>query len=133
MKTRKTRFPVVVACFLSINLLFISSLQSDEAVGGAVAAQASYMKGITAALHAQWPHNRTINIVCHGHSVPAGYFATPVVDTFNAYPHLLHKALKERSPYAVINVIVTAIGGECSDAIRYQGNGPFWYGSAAPR
>ncbi len=57
-----------------------------------------------------------MNIVCHGHSVPAGYFRTPVVDTFNAYPHLLHRGLKERFPYAVMNVIVTAIGGENSEA-----------------
>ncbi|REE80960.1 lysophospholipase L1-like esterase [Paenibacillus taihuensis] len=45
-------------------------------------------------------------------TVPAGYFATPVVDTFNAYPHLLHRRLKEQFPFAVANVIVTAIGGE---------------------
>ncbi len=64
----------------------------------------------------QWPKNRTVNIVCHGHSVPAGYFKTPFVDSFNAYPHLLYKALKDRYPYAVINVIVTAIGGENSEA-----------------
>jgi len=38
-----------------------------------------------------------------------------VVDTFNAYPHLLHRGLKERFPYAVINVTVTAIGGEESE------------------
>lgn len=62
-----------------------------------------------------WPSNRIVNIVCHGHSVPAGYFKTPVVDTFNAYPHLLHRGLKERFPHAVINVIVTAIGGENSE------------------
>lgn len=37
------------------------------------------------------------------------------MDTFNAYLHLLHKELKERFPYAVINVIVTGIGGETSD------------------
>lgn len=61
-----------------------------------------------------WPKNRTINIVCHGHSVPAGYFATPFVNSFEAYPHLLHKIIKERFPFAVINVIVTAIGGENS-------------------
>jgi len=60
------------------------------------------------------PGHRTINIVCHGHSVPAGYFVTPKVDTFNAYPHLLHMALKEKYPNAVINVVVTAIGGEVS-------------------
>ncbi len=65
-------------------------------------------------LSKKWPHNRTIRIVCHGHSVPAGFFKTPKVDTFNAYPHLLHVGLKERFPHAVINVIVTAIGGENS-------------------
>ena len=74
-----------------------------------------YLSGISALLKVSWPKNRTINIVCHGHSVPAGYFQTPVVDTFNAYPYLLHKGLKERFPNAVINVIVTAIGGETSE------------------
>lgn len=75
-----------------------------------------YLHAVTAELARQWPRNRTVNIVCHGHSVPAGYFRTPVVDTFNAYPHLLHRGLKERFPYAVVNVIVTAIGGEDSEA-----------------
>ena len=74
----------------------------------------AYLRDIVTLLLAQWPNNRTVNIVCHGHSVPAGYFATPMVDTFNAYPALLHRELKHRFPYAVINVIVTAIGGEGS-------------------
>lgn len=73
-----------------------------------------YLASLCDSLRLQYPSNRTINIVCHGHSVPAGYFRTPVVDTFNAYPHLLHRALQERYPNAVINVIVTAIGGEAS-------------------
>jgi lysophospholipase L1-like esterase len=77
--------------------------------------KATYLSDVTALLQVKWPKNRTINIVCHGHSVPAGYFKTPVVDTFNAYPHLLHKELKKRFPYAVINVIVTGIGGETAD------------------
>lgn len=63
-----------------------------------------------------WPRNRMVHIVCHGHSVPAGYFKTPVVDTFNAYPHLLHRGIKQRYPWAVVNVTVTAIGGEDSVA-----------------
>jgi len=62
-----------------------------------------------------WPNNRTINIVCQNHSVPAGYFLTPMVDSFNAYPHLLHQQLKRRFPHAVVNVIVTAIGDENSE------------------
>jgi len=75
-----------------------------------------YLSNVVTELTKQWPTNRTVNIVCHGHSVPAGYFRTPAVDTFNAYPHLLHRGLNERFPYAVINVIVTAIGGENSES-----------------
>lgn len=74
----------------------------------------SYLSSVCEILRSHWPENRTVNIVCHGHSVPSAYFATPFVDTFNAYPHLLHKGLKHRFPYSVINVIVTAIGGENS-------------------
>ena len=72
----------------------------------------------------QWPKNRLVNIVCHGHSVPAGYFATPYVNPFSSYPHLLHRLVKERFPFAVTNVIVTAIGGEASPsgASRFEGD-----------
>ncbi|BCM91148.1 hypothetical protein IAD21_03012 [Abditibacteriota bacterium] len=86
------------------------------------ASPAHYLTDLVAELQTQWPNNRTVNIVCHGHSVPSGYFATPFVDTFNAYPHLLHRALKDRFPFAVINVIVSARGGESSDegAIRFE-------------
>jgi len=82
----------------------------------------TYLAKLVKYLELQWSANRTINIVCHGHSVPAGYFKTPVVDTFNAYPCLLHKGVKERFPYAVVNVIVTAIGGEASPsgAARFE-------------
>lgn len=76
----------------------------------------TYLTPVIAELKKQWPGNRAVNVVCHGHSVPSGYFATPFVDTFNAYPHLLHAALKHRFPYAVANVIVTAIGGENSES-----------------
>lgn len=76
----------------------------------------TYLAGLTEELVKTWPKNRLINIVCHGHSVPAGYFKTPVVDSFHAYPHLLHQALKVAFPHAVLNVIVTAIGGEESES-----------------
>jgi lysophospholipase L1-like esterase len=78
--------------------------------------QKTYLSEVKELMQQKWPNNRTVNIVCHGHSVPAGYFKTPDVDTFNAYPHLLHQALKAKYPYSVINVIVTAIGGEASDS-----------------
>ena len=82
----------------------------------AVADKRVFLADLTAVLKAHWPQNRTVTIACHGHSVPSGYFATPMVDTFHAYPHLLHRALKNRFPFAVVNVVVTAIGGENSES-----------------
>ncbi|PCJ59971.1 MAG: lipase [Planctomycetota bacterium] len=81
-----------------------------------VADKSLYLRAIVEVLKTHWPKNRTVNVVCHGHSVPSGYFATPMVDSFNAYPHLLHVGLKNRYPFAVLNSIVTAIGGESSAA-----------------
>jgi lysophospholipase L1-like esterase len=81
-----------------------------------IACTIHYLDKILDAMAVQWPGNRTINIVCHGHSVPAGYFATPYVNTHEAYPAQLHRIIKERFPFAVVNVIVTAIGGESSPA-----------------
>ncbi len=80
-----------------------------------IADSKTYLADVSKLLKAEWPKNRTVNIVCHGHSVPAGYFQTPVVNTFSAYPYLLHSKLAIRFPHAVINVIVTAIGGENSE------------------
>jgi acyl-CoA thioesterase I len=94
-------------------ILFVSDYAGGSASG--CADQKTYLKDIKILMQKKWPQNRTINIVCHGHSVPAGYFKTPIVDTFNSYPYLVHKELKKQYPYAVINVIVTAIGGENSE------------------
>ena len=71
---------------------------------------------LRAELSKKWPGNRAVNIVFHGHSVPAGYHKTPDVRPFESYPHLAHVGLKEKFPHAVLNVIVTAIGGEASPA-----------------
>jgi lysophospholipase L1-like esterase len=76
--------------------------------------QYAYLNPIKAELLKKWPDNRTINLVFHGHSVPSGYFKTPVVNTLEAYPYQVLKKLKEIYPYAVINVITTSIGGENS-------------------
>lgn len=80
----------------------------------AAAQTTDYLANIKTALQQKWPDNRTINLVFHGHSVPAGYFRTPEVRTFDAYPSLVAQELKKLYPNAVINVIVTAIGGENS-------------------
>ncbi len=75
----------------------------------------TYLTDIKTELTKQWPKNRSITLVFHGHSVPSGYFKTPVVNTLGAYPHLLLKRIKDKYPNAVVNVIVTAIGGEQSE------------------
>ena len=72
----------------------------------------TYLSSIKAEMKKQWPENRTINLVFHGHSVPTGYFRTPEVKTLDAYPHLVLHQIKEQYPFAVINVITTSIGGE---------------------
>ena len=82
----------------------------------------TYLSDVRALCQTDWPANRTVNIVCHGHSVPAGYFKTPEIRSLDSYPHLLRVALSEKFPHAVINIIVTAIGGENSEsgAKRFQ-------------
>jgi lysophospholipase L1-like esterase len=83
---------------------------------GAPAEPASYLAPVIGELGREYPRNRIVNLVFHGHSVPAGYFKTPHVDTLNAYPAQLQRLLKERFPTVVLNSIVTAIGGE--DSVR---------------
>lgn len=80
------------------------------------ASAATYLNSVKTELEKQWPDNKTINIVFHGHSVPSGYFKTPIVETAKAYPHLVFLQIKKRYPYAVVNVITTSIGGEHSES-----------------
>jgi hypothetical protein len=79
-----------------------------------VASPENYLNDIKSGLMVQWPQNKTINLVFHGHSVPAGYFVTPVVNTIDSYPFLVLSNLKAEYPFAVINSINTSIGGENS-------------------
>jgi acyl-CoA thioesterase I len=92
-----------------------------EALSDRLTSNTNYLQAATAELSRRWPTNRTVNIVCHGHSVPAGY-GRGEVRSLDAYPHLLRVGLSERFPQAVINVIVTAIGGEQSEkgAARFE-------------
>ena len=78
------------------------------------ATQRDYLTDVVTELKKEWPANRMIEVVCHGHSVPAGFFKTPEIQAQNAYPNLLKIGLNQRFPHAVINVTVTAIGGENS-------------------
>jgi acyl-CoA thioesterase-1 len=73
-------------------------------------------------LRKPWPKNQSVRIVFHGHSVPAGYHKTPEVRTFESYPHFVHRELSRSYPLAVIQCVVTAIGGEDSQlgAARFE-------------
>ena len=94
--------------------LFLFSLLIPVSAYPQVAEAGKYLDSIKHELTIQWPKNRMINLVFHGHSVPAGYGDRHEVNTLQSYPNLMLKSLKEKYPYAVINVIVTAIGGENS-------------------
>ena len=54
-----------------------------------------YLQSIKAELINEWPKNKNINLVFHGHSVPSGYLKTPDVRPLQSYPFLLLKSLKK--------------------------------------
>ena len=97
------------SCILLIFLALSLSANAQQ-----IADPENYLADTKKELAAVWPKNRTINLVFHGHSVPAGYWHDHEVHTLESYPNLVLKQLKAKYPYAVINVIVTAIGGENS-------------------
>lgn len=86
------------------------------------AAKSDYLAEIKQELNKEWPKNRLINLVFHGHSVPAGYFKTPTVNTLGAYPFQVLKLIKDQYPFATINIINTSIGGENAEkgATRFE-------------
>ncbi len=95
-------------------LTFCAYTSTSQNLSAGIADRATYLSDLKTELQKEWPKNRTINIVFHGHSVPAGYFKTPQVNTLNAYPQQFLRKLKEIYPLAQVNIIVTAIGGENS-------------------
>jgi len=97
-----------------IILAFCTFSSVGQNLNSGIADPATYLSDLKTELQKQWPKNRTISIVFHGHSVPAGYFKTPQVNTLGAYPQQFLRKLKEIYPFATVNVIVTAIGGENS-------------------
>jgi lysophospholipase L1-like esterase len=78
-----------------------------------VADKNSYLTTFVSELHKKWPNNKTQNLVFHGHSVPTGYYTGKIgVRTFDSYPFYTLKSLKATYHYAVVNCIITSIGGE---------------------
>lgn len=106
------------ACWYLLLLLSVPGFAQNDGMAN----KNHYLSEIKKELKAVWPQNQTINIVFHGHSVPAGFWHDHEVHTLESYPHLVLKKLKEEFPYAVINVIVTAIGGENSQkgSLRFE-------------
>lgn len=82
----------------------------------------SYLASIKTELRKERPHNRNIHIVFHGHSGPGGSWNNHEVHTLESYPNLVLKKLKAIYPLAVINIIITAVGGEnaVSGAARFE-------------
>jgi acyl-CoA thioesterase I len=91
-----------IVIFISIVLLIISCNQTKDYADSNQTAS-DYLNEIIVELKKEWPNNRTINLVFHGHSVPAGYFKTPNVNPFDSYPLQVLRQLKEKYPYSVIN------------------------------
>ena len=100
--------------FIFLPIFFICSLGYSQDAELERVNPSTYLNDLKKEMQIKWPDNRTINLVFHGHSVPAGYFLTPEVNSLVAYPALVLKEIKARYPFAVVNVIVTAIGGENS-------------------
>ena len=64
--------------------IFLLLLSQAAVLGAQVADRDSYLSDIVAELGKRWPESRTLNLVFHGHSVPAGYARTPAVNTLQA-------------------------------------------------
>ena len=111
--TKKETFPTLTDLPKTANILELDTTTSNiESVN---TEPANYLSVLKTELQMEWPKNRTINLVFHGHSVPSGYFKTPEVNTLGAYPQLVLQKIKGIYPYAVVNVIITSIGGENSE------------------
>lgn len=96
--------------FIACTILIISSNVESK-----VANKATYLTDLKNSLKEEFPNNKTINIVFHGHSVPSGYYKTPIVNTLFSYPHIVMEVMKSHYPNAVLNIITTSIGGENSE------------------
>lgn len=109
---------------LLIGLMLFGLLSHSQGITSNITDPAIYLSDLKIEMKKEWPKNRTINLVFHGHSVPSGYFKTPQVNTLSAYPSLVLKKIKSIYPNAVVNSIVTAIGGENSvqGAKRFERN-----------
>lgn len=120
---KSTRITAVLAGLFTLFSVgeIVRATQPEDLRPKRLADPSEYLADIRSELRKAWPHNRRIVVVCHGHSVPTGYFRTPEVRPFDSYPHLMHIQLQKLYPTSVTSVICTGIGGENSEqgAIRF--------------
>lgn len=95
--------------------LCLNTLQNRNSKSEKASGDTTYLASIISELKKKWPENEVVNLVFHGHSVPAGYFQTPNINTFQSYPFLVLKKITDSFPTAEVNCIRTAIGGENSE------------------
>ena len=76
------RFIIVVMLLFLTTLSAIGQKDREQLNSGP---DHDYLSELKEQLQLKWPENRTINIVFHGHSVPAGYFTGGLVNTLAAY------------------------------------------------
>ena len=120
--------PLRIAIAFSPLLLLFGGCAKSPLSNGVTLTAACSIEKLNRDAQIPWPRNRTINLVFHGHSVPAGFFKTPQVRTVDAYPSKTLALLSEKYPLAQFNAIVTARGGENSvqgasrfgDALQHQ-------------
>lgn len=97
-----------------LSRLTIVGLIISKFAFGQVADCNNYLAELKLELQKQWPNNRTVNLVFHGHSVPSGYFKTPYINRLASYPFVTLEKVTKAYPKAVVNCITTSIGGENS-------------------
>ena len=104
-------FKMMACCFCIAQIPYLNASANSEEK----AVPESYLNELQMELQKEWPDNRTMNIVFHGHSVPSGYGVSPQVNKLGAYPNQVFVGLVNHYPTAVLNVITTSIGGEHSE------------------
>ena len=116
MKEMKNFVHTAVAAFAFV--LFATA----DICSAQIASKDDYLEPIRQEFVKRWPESRTVNFVFHGHSVPAGYARTPLVNTLDAYPYQTLVTVKRYYPNAILNTITTAIGGENSEqgSVRFE-------------
>ncbi len=106
------KIAVLLLCYLFVGITYAQVADKNE-----------YLATFVAELYKQWPNNKTQNLVFHGHSVPTGYYTAAIgVKTFDSYPFYTLKSLKDKYNFAVLNCIITSIGGETArkGALRFE-------------